>query len=110
APLGTACDHTKSLLWSDQDWQGMLHHQMRTWYLTLAKRGGNDPSARPHDFTIFKFRLRTVYDAASPFASWLEANGQRRLCFGPEYSKDGKAEGQCPGARLLLGDPNPDNS
>lgn len=77
-----------------------------------CKFGGNniDSPANRAKFTIFKFKLRTVYDATSNFAGWIEANGKKRLCFGPGLSGTGDAGGTCPGKELLATDPDPGNS
>ncbi|KAL2020090.1 hypothetical protein VTK56DRAFT_8894 [Thermocarpiscus australiensis] len=110
APAGSSCDSSQSTLWSDQDWQGQIHGHLRVWYDRLSKADRGALAARPRDFKIFKFTnsgQSTMRAHSSPDGS---SRTQKRSCFGPGFYKSGEAGGLYPGAVLLLGDPDPDNS
>lgn len=84
--------------------------------LYLASYGPDSASAAAQDtrrkkellkYTIFKFKFYTVNDKDSKYSSWIEANGRKRYCFGPNL----EGGGQNPGCSLGLdgNDPAPHN-
>lgn len=67
----------------------------------LGKANGNTArfDSRRDLYTIVKFKFRTVDDISLPHASWVEANGIKRLCYGPGLSSAGNNPGCDPTLR-----------
>ncbi|RKU44299.1 hypothetical protein DL546_004156 [Coniochaeta pulveracea] len=89
APFRSSCDSKKgSEVWTtDQNWQGDVHNRLGDWAKYLWKSGTAKPKGT---LTVFPFKLRTVNDADSRYAGWVEANGKIRLCLGPGLSSGGR--------------------
>lgn len=67
---------------SEQNWQEFTLAQVRNWVGRFVPENLVEA-----DWTIYSLDFEMITDAsAASYAVWLEASGNKRYCFGPQYS------------------------
>ncbi|KAL3443019.1 hypothetical protein BJX65DRAFT_298638 [Aspergillus insuetus] len=83
SPIGQSCGRSKGIQ-TDQNWQSSAHNAIGTWSRIRSPPDRRSTKAHDPEYTIFKFDFRTVDEPNTGYATWVEANGHKRYCYGPD--------------------------
>ncbi|KAL4937115.1 hypothetical protein ASPVEDRAFT_77909 [Aspergillus versicolor CBS 583.65] len=83
SPIGQGCGRTRAVQ-TDQNWQAQAHNAIGIWSRIRSPADRRNADTHDPEYTIFKFDFRTVDDNNNGYATWVEANGHKRYCYGPD--------------------------